>query len=416
MKYFKLHVYCKYVSGEKFGCIYNMNTHEMIKIEPPLKNIIESAQQNKCLSIEEQNVLVELVEKGIGTFYDKPNFIESLHFGPNPAIKTMVQPNLRINRCFIQVSNDCDLNCCFCNENNIVNRRTCCKKWNNKAQKITVQNWNSILLQLKKLGCEEICFIGGNPFLNFKKMFDIASLANEMGITKFSVYSHQTNIDNEIIGFLHELHFTFIGTILSLQETNYKKITGLNMRANIIDEIKKLKKHQIDYIANVVIGDFNEDEIEDIIMQLKENQISYRLCFIYDKPNIKYSSDKYKEIMYEKKYDFSCITKESLSFLEEYNSCLFGQISINLAGDITPCPMMNSYIIGNICIDQNIAHIIRSDTYRNLIQLNRSNIDGCEKCAYRFGCLDCRAIEYMATNKIDGQKFCKYKEDNVGQE
>lgn len=412
MKYFKLHIFCKYIYGEKFGCIYNMNTHEMISVESPLKDIIEKAQQNKPLLLEDENILSELVKKGYGTFYDKPNFIESFHYGPNSAIKTMVQPNIRISRCYIQVSNECDLNCCFCNESDGANRRTSCKKWNNKKVEITIEKWSSIIQQLQKLGCEEICFIGGNPFLDLEKMSDIVKLAIEIGIEKFSVYSHETNINCEILSFLKKYHFTFIGTILSMQEHNYKKITGSKKWRNTIKDIKRLKENQVNFIANLIVGNFNEDEIEDIVKTLRENHIVFRLSPIYDKPDNKYSSERHKELMYEKKYDFCSVTKESISFLEEYNSCLYGQISINLSGDITPCPMMNSYVIGNID-SNNVSQIVNSDEYQKLIHLSRNEIDGCNTCAYRFNCFDCRAIEYAATGKITGELFCKYKEDKV---
>ena len=409
MKYFKLHIYCKYVCGEKFGSIYNMNTHEMISVESPLKDIIEEAQNNRPLSIEDEITLSELVKKGYGMFYDSPNFIESFHYGPNSAIKTMVQPNMRINRCYIQVSNECDLNCCFCDESNGANRRTSCKKWNNKRAEITIENWDSIIRQLTKLGCQEICFIGGNPFLEFKRVSDIVMLASKMGINKFTVYSHQTNVNDEILSFLKKYHFTLIGTILSMKESSYKNITGSNKWKNIIEEIKYLNRNQINFVANIIVGNFNENEIEDIVKRLKENNIVYRLSLIYDKPNNEYFSERYRKLMYEKKYDFCRVTKESISFLEEYNSCLYGQISINLSGDVTPCPMMNSYVIGNICNGNSVSQIINSAEYRKLTQLSRNEIEGCNKCAYRFNCFDCRAIEYEATGKITGEMFCTYK-------
>lgn len=409
MKYFKLHVYCKYVCGEKFGSIYNTNTHEMISVEAPLKDVIDKAQKNKPLSIEDESLLFQLVEKGYGMFYDTPNFIEAFHYGPNSAIKAMVQPNTHIARCYIQISNECDLDCIFCDENNGVNRRTSCKKWNNKEVKI--KDWRNIIEQLQKLGCEEICFIGGNPLLNFEKVSDIVTLASEFGINKFTIYSHKTNLDGEILKFLKKYQFTFIGTILSMQKCNYQKITRSNEWSNIIEDMKRFKENEVNFIANIIVGNFNEDEIEDMAKSFKENNIIYRLSLIYDKPENKYFSKKYRELMYEKKYDFCSVTKESISFLEEYNSCLYGQIFINLAGEVTPCPMMNSYVVGNICNGNSLAQIINSDEYQKLIQLNRNEIEGCSGCAYRLNCCDCRAVEYTATGKITGEMFCRYKED-----
>ncbi len=54
------------------------------------------------------------MEKDLGVFYDNPNYIESfVVWTHNPAIKTMITPNTYVRRCYIQLTNDCDLNCSF---------------------------------------------------------------------------------------------------------------------------------------------------------------------------------------------------------------------------------------------------------------------------------------------------------------
>lgn len=85
-----------------------------------------------------------------------------------------------------------------------------------------MEEWKSIFIQLKKLGCDEICFIGGDPFLYFDKLSKIVEIAVNEGIINFSVYSHKIDINDDILGFLQKYKFIFIGTVITYQNETYK--------------------------------------------------------------------------------------------------------------------------------------------------------------------------------------------------
>lgn len=409
MQYFKLHVFCKYINGHNSGCIYNMKNHEMISISNPLNTVLAKAQRNEPLYESESLKLKELEEKGLGEFYETPVYVESFQYGPNPAIKTMISPNYYIKRCYIQVTNECALRCKFCEADNTVNRRTGCKKWNNIDAKISLEEWKSIFVQLKKLGCDEICFIGGDPFLYFDKLSKIVEIAVNEGIINFSVYSHKIDINDDILGFLQKYKFIFIGTVITYQNETFEKITGQRKEmGHLWEDIERLINNKIRFIGNIVVGNFNEDEIEKITNDFVERHIPFKYNIIYNRPWNHFFSKKYVSKMYDKENDFGFVTKESISFLNEYNSCLYGQIYINLAGDISPCPMMNTYIVGNIRDEGGIVAAVGTEAYQKVAQMNRNRIEGCKDCSYRLNCFDCRAIEFMATNKIDNQEYCKF--------
>lgn len=409
MRYFKLHVFCKYISGHDSGCIYNMKSHEMISVSDPVNAVLEKAQRNELLSENESEKLKELEEKELGEFYEKPIYVESFQYGSNPAIKTMISPNYYIKRCYIQVTNDCELDCSFCEANNSVNRRTGCKRWNNIDAKISLEEWDKAIIQLKKLGCDEICFIGGNPFLAFDKLSKIVETAVNEGITNFSVYSHEIDVNDNILAFLRKYKFIFVGTVITYRSETFEKITG--QRKEIVhfwENIERLINNQIRFVGNIVVGNFNEDEIEEITNEFSDRHIPFKYNIIYNKPWNHFFSEKHISKMYDKETDFGVVTKESVSFLGEYNSCLYGQLYINIAGEISPCPMMNTYIVGNIKNNGGIVAAVSSASYQRVVQMNRNKIDRCKDCSYRLNCFDCRAIEFMATNKIDEQEYCKF--------
>ncbi len=408
MDYFKLYIFCKFINGNDMGCIYNMKTHEMISVPKELSDILAKAQMNIPLDETEKESVKELVERGWGNLYENPTYTESFQYGPNPAIKTMITPNVRLRRCYIQLTNDCELNCSFCSE---ANRRTCCKKWDNLDAKISSEEWRGTIIQLKKLGCEELCFIGGNPFLAFERFKEIVEMADKEGICRFSVYSHNIDVSDEVLEFLKKYKFIFIGTIISLENDNYEMVTGFKKdMGKLISAIEKLKANGIGFIGNIVVGKFNENEIERISNEFSRRGILYKYNIIYHKPSNEFYSEHFVKKMYDKEVDFGIVTKESLSFLEEYNSCIHGQLYINISGNITPCPMMNTYTVGNIR-ENGIVDALNSEEYQSLANMSRNKMETCRNCAYRLNCFDCRAIEYMATNKINGQEYCKYSKE-----
>lgn len=80
-------------------------------------------------------------------------------------------------------------------------------------------------------------------------------------------------------------------------------------------------------------------------------------------------------------------------------------LAIDHNGDIFACPLLRDFSLGNVNTHK-LREIFDNDIYLNLISLSKDSIKGCGKCKYRYGCVDCRALEYFATNDIKGMKNC----------
>ena len=89
------------------------------------------------------------------------------------------------------------------------------------------------------------------------------------------------------------------------------------------------------------------------------------------------------------------------------NNCLYGQIYINISGDVTPCPMMNDIKLGNIVRDD-LYEILCKTEYQEIIHLTRSKLPKCKDCAYRYNCLDCRALEMSKSGNLYETDFCEF--------
>ena len=96
------------------------------------------------------------------------------------------------------------------------------------------------------------------------------------------------------------------------------------------------------------------------------------------------------------------------SFTEAYqhNSCLNGKLSIDKYGNIKNCPSINT-ILGNLNSDT-LASIIHKTNYTEFWHINKSQIDVCKGCEFRYICSDCRAYIENPVNKYSKPLKCGY--------
>jgi radical SAM protein with 4Fe4S-binding SPASM domain len=67
--------------------------------------------------------------------------------------------------------------------------------------------------------------------------------------------------------------------------------------------------------------------------------------------------------------------------------------------------MTRNLVLGNVK-DDTIVNILRNSDYEVYKKLTKDNVEKCKDCEFRFGCLDCRAVEMDATGKLHGLEFC----------
>ena len=70
-------------------------------------------------------------------------------------------------------------------------------------------------------------------------------------------------------------------------------------------------------------------------------------------------------------------------------------------------PLMNLSGMEKIIIEAKKRGVER------FVLMSKSKINKCKDCGFRFNCDDCRAIEYSATNDVEGQYYCNYLEQQV---
>lgn len=412
MKYFKLHIFIKFVEGDRGGCLYDMHAKKMFQLTEECASKLRDAEKGKPVD-EHDFFLQSLCQKCMGAFYDSCAYVESMRVGAAKPYEEIVKMKPQLNQLYIQVTNDCDGDCCFCEIGNTVSTKTRCKKWNNPDAWFTPEIWNQILCDARALHCSTVSFIGGNPLLAFDRIKMITQVARESGISNFEIYTNLNTITPEQISFLAENNF---GVVVQLFDVHEDVLGTAISGKTVLHNIKQLLHCKIDIKVDLLITSLNDEDIENILSNLKRiysGRIS--VSYFYNNTGTAYASTKYINDMFKRQY--YPVSKESLTFLEKYHGCLYGKAYINLSGTVTPCPMMNNYVLGRLQ-EETLVEILSKDAYSDVIHLSQSSLDGCADCELRANCVDCRALEFSATHKIDGVHFCERllskSRENVG--
>jgi|GEM_PF-59300 len=87
----------------------------------------------------------------------------------------------------------------------------------------------------------------------------------------------------------------------------------------------------------------------------------------------------------------------------KFNTCLNKKISIDSTGNIKNCPSLNNSF-GNIK-NSSLIEIANSKKFQFLWRINKSEINSCKDCEFRYICTDCRAY---VQNTYDKPVKCKY--------
>ncbi|WP_175537303.1 radical SAM protein [Clostridium sp. DSM 8431] len=299
--------------------------------------------------------------------------------------------------------------CIICNRDDNLYRKTGCKKWPRYEKKLNMDHWDEILNDLSKLKSNQLCFIGGNPLLRIERVNEIIEVSKKYGFNTFVIYSNGTIIDDNVIKILKENNIILSIQILSFNPNTLLKL-GLDpqIEKEIKNNIERLIEAQVNFVVQILVNRYNEDEIDDIrnILKNEYNISNIVVDFIYKKPENTYYSEKYLNNMYTK--TFTKVSKEKFNALQMWNSCFKGQLSIREDGEILICPMMRKSF-GNV-LKNKIYEILREKEYNEYVNMSRSTIGKCKECAYQYNCVDCRAIESAATGDIYGLEYCNIKD------
>jgi len=173
-----------------------------------------------------------------------------------------------IKQCDWEITDRCNLNCLHC----IINK---------KRKELNTKQCFFIIDILKKLGCKEINFTGGEP-LTRKDFFEILRYSKNKGII-IKVFTNGILVNKQNIKNLKKF-VDYLGFSIEGLEKENNKIRGSNSFRKILSAIKIAKKENINFGIYVTISRFNVHKLEEFLtfikslnpMNISLNEIVYR--------------------------------------------------------------------------------------------------------------------------------------------
>lgn len=415
-RYFRLNAYCHLVSGAKNGCIYNLISKTMIILSKENYEVLKLCEENYELN-EIPSIDLEFIDTlntmGVGLYYETKVYIDKLMIGVPKELEAVIDNSNHIKCAYLELSTQCNFDCFFCQKNDsVLFRKIGCKRWNIE-NKIEDCKWKDIIKQLCYLQCKQLVFIGGEPFLKYELLKELCMYALENGIYDITIYTNASVITDNMIAFLKKYKIKLVIQVLAYYNKTYENIVGIpNIGQRVFDNIQAFIKDNIEFKILYLLNNQNENEA-DLILKKYEKQISKaRIEIMYLYPVLKnnFYSTKVLDIIYDSKEKLknANITAYKFSERKKYHTCYGNQIGITANGFVIPCIMSRDFILGNIR-DKKISEILNTPQFEYYKNLNKDKIKTCKTCSLRYGCFDCRALEYAATKDVLGMEFCNIK-------
>jgi|GEM_PF-2058324 len=427
MKYFLLNAESYFVEGAIRSTIYNCRTGRILSLNPQLTKIISKSEQGSPLSkISEyynykeiaKEALQKLKKMEYGSFYDNFYRIEKLK--PPTTKNSVLESSLPfVTGGFIELTPECNLNCSFCNPDSFkINRLTGCKRWPSSAspkgnKAMQLKDWKEVIKKLYLLKCRTLYFIGGEPLLKKKDLIELFAYAAETGITGIHIFTNGTLFDAEITEAFRKYNVMPVIQVYSDNEEITDAITGIKgSHRQLINNLELLKQNGVKFSLMLV----KLDKYADSYSKAAEYFNGFAPIKVINSniyPDTKDKSGFAKQLFKKDANDIygGHLPAEQFYLNCERNSCWFQKLSFTFRGDMTPCPMARSEIIGNF-LDNRFNNLIKLQSdISKLWNMTRDNIEICKDCEYRYYCKDCRPLEKSTSgsNNIKMRsRFCLY--------
>lgn len=375
--YYGLENNCFFANGTKYGCIYDLNSLKICKVGGELKDLVEKMAQMGCCDISDENSdgLQPLIKKNL------------VYVAPSPLKTEHLIPTIKIRFAWIEVTTACNLRCVHCYEDA-----------GSMTKQVSISEFQNVVEQLKSIGVNSVCLIGGEPLLH-PQIKELIKLAKKY-VDKVEVFSNLVNADDNIIDLFKELN---VSVATSLYSNDCKQHEQVTMVPGSFEQTKTA-------ISNLI-----HEGIDCRICQIKMNGIKTTEkgndnIFDVKESVVKMAGRAKKNLLNQELIRQKLITESRFKlpinkylFYKNYigHNCFSDRIYISADMEVYPCDMERRVSYGNIK-EKGLKEIIDSCPV-----VSKNQIETCKHCEYRYQCFDCRCDSF--TNDIYGKPwYCTY--------
>lgn len=368
-------------NGHIYSCIYDLNSCKLYKINRTLAdfiNNITSINFSETLNNNETRMISYLLTNNL--------------LSTEPTVKNDIciySPNIKF--AWIEVTNNCNLQCIHCYENSSIHCHN----------EMTIDNFKRTVEQLYSFKIKKIQIIGGEPLVLKNKLKDMLDIARPM-FESVEVFTNGTLIDHDWVKYFKYMNIKVALSVYSYCSKEHDKVTrseGSFRKTN--DAILMLKEHGVAYrVANIIMNGISLCEKNTDLYDLDSCKDIVRLS---GRANLKLlNRDLIRKSLITEK-DFNYKLKKSLVIsLKNGHNCFSHKLYISSDLKVYPCVMERRICHGSIA-EKSLSEILKSE----ILHFNKDHVTGCKDCEYKYACFDCRP-NAISSNIYEKPWNCTY--------
>jgi len=395
----------------KYCTLYDTRNNKAYLLDEKGSNLILYLEENQPIEefigfdtekIEIKRFMNNLQNLDLIIKTDKRYFIDKYYDYSKVNPQLIFEPSCE--KVYLQLTNDCNLKCMFCNnkEYKIWNGCSSCILTEQSEEDMDLDTIDSLILDLSNFKINEFIIQGGNPLLKSDMLLAV--------IDKIRIAFPTVNI---------EIITNGSGIINIDLLKKFKKIDGISITVMLFDSYDHFTTdvftEQLKYIQlinnykipiKISLIHFGGREVDKRVDSLCKD-LNCNLQII-NAINLKEKAHLDENINAKTKYIVAPSDSKEFFIRQKINTCMIGNIFINIKGDVKPCHYMESKV-GNIHNNTLINILSNKKLYEHWFK-TKDSIEICKECSMRYFCVDCSVFE--ESPKLHNL-YCSYNKNNL---
>ena len=371
---------CVLVRGAARSALYDLSDGKVYSLNRSAHRVLEHAQR-KMARRRHRGFIDQLIDMGLAEAADTPLTSQQGSHGDGTEAT--------LEFIWLEVTSTCNLTCLHCYGDCLSSP---------EPDRMEAEGWKAVMLQARGLGCSQVQFIGGEPFLK-KDLFTLIDFARNKGYIFVEIFSNLTLLKKERIHFLKDSGVHIATTLYSSNAETHDWITGATgSHAKTVAAINLLKDHDVPVRVAVIAMKQNQDDLSATVEFLHSMGVEYKLPDPV-RPTGRGCSQDVQPLNLPPEFSGQMseanfwTNMHSFYFNRKNNSCWAGKAAVTAAGEVIPCIFARDLVVGN-CLEKGLEAVLHGNRLKRLWELTKDHVAVCRDCEYRYACHDCRPLAY----------------------
>ncbi len=404
--FFAWHPDVQVVYGAQRAAVYDFHTEDVYSLNSIAADIIRSV---------DRRIPVEEINSKYVPFLTWLQRLGLIELSGGSVVNQSEQSNSDnhpLDFLWLELGENCNLGCSHCYAEAQNPALFGQKRLNATGEPMTLRDWERVLQQASESGCHEAQFTGGEVLL-YRDLITLIDIAKDKGFDFIEVYTNGILLTEQKVKAFAEKDVHLAVSLHGTQAETHEAVTGLRGSFEYtLAGLKRAKENAIPVrIAGVAVA-ANQNDI--INLPVFANSLGFsevRLDVVRETGSGSEATlmPDNPEVLSKKWLTFPVFSanREDYEHNRQWNPCWAGKLTITNNGDVIPCIMGRTEVVGNVKM-QSLREILKSAKLKSLWGLTKDQIEICRDCEYRYVCGDCRPLAIARGDLHGSMPRCTY--------